>query len=252
MQAALKQKTIQDYEEGYRIYKRLSRLGYMTLPTYEVAMKLLGKLGKFDEVDRLWDQLVELDHSNQVNVERRHIDPVIAAARMQAAADEGDIQGAARVLDYMERNGIAANKVHFTSAINACVNAAQHDRAKAAQRFFDKMVANDIVPDIVAYCSLLRAYQGESSECCLRLIADMKGRGITPNKVFAENFLFTLLGIRKAQRKFTKRSMLSSLKQRSAADRQAARAFIDDLRDENIRLTLAGKVIDAALQAIPY
>ncbi|CAK9087416.1 unnamed protein product [Durusdinium trenchii] len=116
MQAALKQR---DYDEGLNIY--YNRVRYMTLPTFSIAMKLLGKCGHLDEVERLWEELVGLNLVNQV----------LAAARIDAAADDGDMGGAESVLNYMVEKDIEANVVHFTSTIRACANA-KEDLERAA------------------------------------------------------------------------------------------------------------------------
>ena len=235
MQAALKQR---DYKEGYKVYKRIQ---YMTLPTYSVSMKLLGKLAEYDEVERLWANLMELNL----------VDEVLAAARIDAAANNGDIQGAARILNYMGEKGIGANLVHFTSAINACANANAADRAKQAQVFFDRMATNGIEPNIVTYVNLLRAYSEEPSECCLHLLADMQEHGVKPNVVFAENFLFIFLKIGMGDGDWRNREFVASyLRNLNPVDLQFANSFIDDLRRSNVRLTKACKLIDAAIQMV--
>ena len=118
----------------------------MTLPTYTISIKLLGKLTQVDEVERLWGELVELDC----------VGPVEAQARIDAAADNGDIQGAAQILNFMGRKRIELDVVHFTSAINACAN---------SHHPFETMLAKGIVPDVVTYGSLLRTLKDESPQC---------------------------------------------------------------------------------------
>ena len=233
MHAALKQR---DYHEGYQVYKRVRD---KTLATYSVSIQLLGKLGQQDEVQRLWEELIKLNLVNQV----------LAAARIAAAADAGEIEAAAQVLGYMEEKGIEANVVHFTSAINACANAKDSDRAKQAQALFDTMLAKGVEPNIVTYVNLLRAFQDEPSQCCLDLLANMKEHHVKPNQVFAENFLFIFL--RKGDGDWRKQSIIAShLRKLNPVDLQFAKSFIDDLRKGNIRLNKSSQLIDSALQTV--
>lgn len=237
MQAALNQREPDDYDQGFKIYKRLR---YMTLPTYTLAMKLLGKLGEVDEVERLWDQLVELGLVNDV----------LASARIDAAADNGDIQGAVRVLDYIKKHGLEPNLLHYTNAIKACANAAEGGRAKEAQKLFDAMVAEGIQPNIVTYSNLLRAFRKEPSQCHLHILADMKDRNVKANNVFAETFLFIFL---KQPRKgcwMGQEAIVADIRKLELADLETAERFINELRGANVKLSRACKLIDAALRDV--
>ena len=239
MNAALKCK---DYQDGAEIYQRLRKLKIpMPLPTYSVAIKLLGKLKQVEEIEYLWDQLLKLDVVNHV----------VAGARIDAAADNGDIQAAKQVLRYMEEKNIEANVLHFSSSINACANANVADRAKEAQAFFDRMLANRVEPNVVTFVNLLRTFRDEPSECCLHLLADMKDHEVQPNRVFAENFLYIFL--KKPSRKgcWTKQSVIAShLRKLNPVDLQFAKSFIDDLTESKVDLTKSCKLIDSALQSV--
>ena len=230
-----------DYQEGAVIYQRFRNAQLaMNLPAYTITMKLCAKLGQFDEVQRLWAELVELDIVGQVQ----------AGARIDAAADNGDIEAAARVLNYMGEKGLETNVVHFTSAINACANAHEADRAKQAQVFFDRMVAKSVKPNIVTFVNLVRAFRDEPAECCLHLLADMEQHGVKPNIVFAENFLYIFLK-QPSKRCWTKQSVITShLRKLNPVDLQFAKSFIDDLRKANVRLNKSCKLIDSALRTV--
>lgn len=235
MHAAIKQR---EYEEGLKIYRRLR---CMTVAEFSIAMKLLGKLGRFDEVEQLWGQLVELDLVNQV----------LAAVRIDAAADAGDIQGAEAVLDYMVKNSMEAGVVHFTSAIKACANAKDTGRAQKAQLFFDRMVGKGIEPNVVTYANLLRAFRDESSQRCLLLLRDMKNRNVKPNRIFAESFLFIFLKSPLDSRCWrTLKEIIADLKKLDLSDLQAAKRFIDELRDANVKMSKSSKLIDVAIKSI--
>ncbi|CAK9045279.1 unnamed protein product [Durusdinium trenchii] len=234
MQAALKQG---DYEEGYKIYKRVI---HMTLPTYTIAMKLLGKLGRQDEVERLWGQLVEQDLVGQL----------AAGGRIDAAASIGDIQAAEQVLDYMKAKGIEANVVHFTSAINACANSDDTNRAKAAQRFLDAMLTAGLMPNTVTYGALLRALQQEPKHRLQNLLVEMKGHNVRPDTVFVECFLFTLLNSRTKGEWRRRNVIVAHLRKLPFAHLQAAKHFIDEMRDTKVRLAYSSRLIDAALREV--
>ena len=238
MQTAL---IFKDYQEGAAIYQRLSNAKVpMTLPTYTTAMKLCGKLAQLDEVERLWEELVQMDA----------VDSRAAGAHIDAAADNGDMQRAAQILDYLEEKQLEPSVVEFTSAINACANAKNADRAKQAQALFDKMVAKGVEPNIVTFVNLLRAFRDEPAQGCVHLLADMEEHDVKPNTVFAENFLYIFL---KQPRKgcWTEESVIAShLRKLNPADLQFAKSFIDDLRKANVDLNKSCKLIDSALRTV--
>ena len=234
MQAALKQG---DCQEGYQVYKKLQ---YMTLPTYTISMKLLGKLGQQDEVDRLWEELVELDS----------VGPVPAQARIDTMADNGDMQGAAKVLDYMEERRIDPNIVHYSTAIKACANAAEADRAKQAKALFATMLTRGIKPNIVTYSNLLRASRDEPTECCSQLLADMEEHDVRPDTVFAESFLYIFLK-QPSKGTWTQRKVIERhLRKLKTGDLQFAKGFIDDLRKADVRLSRSCKLIESVLERV--
>ncbi|CAK9062209.1 Pentatricopeptide repeat-containing protein At1g51965 [Durusdinium trenchii] len=234
MQAALKQG---NYEEGYEIYRRIR---HMTLPTYTISMKLLGKLGQHDEIERLWGQLMKMDIVGQPE----------ASGRIDAAADNGDIQAAVRVLHYLQEKRLEADKLHFSSAINACANAKDADRAQSAQRLFDEMLAVGLKPDIATYTNLLRALANEPRQRLLNLLTDVKNQNLTWNGVFAETFLFIFL---QSPQKgvWTKVDVIAShLRKLSLADVQTAKEFVDELKRSNVKLNKSCRLIDEAIQSV--
>ena len=235
MHAALKKR---DYEEGLKIYKRVR---HMTLPTYTISMKLLGKLGQHDEVERRWRQLVEYDL----------VDQPAAGGRIDAAADNGDIQAAVRVLDYMKGKGIEAKALHFGSAINACANSKDANRAEVAQGFFDEMLRTGLTPTIVTYATVLRAFKHEPRERLLNLLVDMKDQNVRANAVFAETFLFIFLKKPPEKGCWTAQSVIASdLRKLRLADLQTAKDFIDELKHTNVNLNKSCRLIDEAIQSV--
>ncbi|CAK9044768.1 unnamed protein product [Durusdinium trenchii] len=235
MQAALRQG---DYEEGFHIYQKVR---HMTLPTYAVSIKLLGKLGKLDEVERLWRQLVELDLVNRF----------VAGSRIDAAADSGDIQAAARVLQYMKEKGIETIDVHFNSAINACANSQDANRADIAQGFFDEMLRTGLKPTIVTYATLLRAFRQMPKERLLNLLMDMKKHNVKANAVFAESFLFIFLQKPRGKTCWREQSEIAvQIRKLPMADLRAAKEFVDEVKRSNVKLNMSSERIDVVLQLL--
>ena len=219
---------LEDYQEGSVIYRRIQNLNLpMTLPMYTTAMKLCGKLAHFEEVDELWGKLVRLGE----------IDSHAAAARIDAAADEGHIEGAKQVLDYMREENLSADVAHFTSAINACANANGAGHAKSAQRFFDRMLAQGIKPDVAVFTSLVGAFRGEPSQSFFRLLKDMKKYKLKADKVFVERFLGGSLNIPKHKdRRISGDEIEKHLWNQTHADLVAATKRIAAWRKGNFRI----------------
>ena len=210
----------------------------MHLPAYTTAMKLCGKLAWLDEVEQLWRELVETNY----------VDSRAAGARIDAAADNGDIQGATRVLDYMEEQGLEQTVAHFSSAINACANAHAADRGKEAQAFFDTMVTKGLKPDIAAYSNLLRALQDEPSQRFLDLLEDMKRQDVKVDSVFAEIFMFIFLRIGRNKR--AKEVRISHLKKLDVAHLETAKELIEKWRTDKVEMSQFCSTIDGELGSI--
>ena len=62
---------------------------------YVQALKIFGKLKDFAKVDELWTEALEVCK----------LDKFLASARMAAAAEQGDIEGAAAILDQVNASG---------------------------------------------------------------------------------------------------------------------------------------------------
>ena len=83
-------------------------------PTFATAMKTYAKLGNNSRVREIWAAAREACP----------LDALLAAARIDAAAAEGDVLTAAELLDEMNRTGVGIDIAHVTSAIRACWEAA--------------------------------------------------------------------------------------------------------------------------------
>ena len=79
-----------EYREGAEIFERgQQRCEFMDAPMYTQALKIFGKLKDFAKVDELWSEALEICKLNKF----------LVSARLGAAADKGDIEGAAATLD---------------------------------------------------------------------------------------------------------------------------------------------------------
>ena len=114
-------------------------------PVYTLAMKLFAKLGLMNRVREIWR---EARGSCELN-------EALAAARIDAAADEGDVESAAGVLDELiNTKNCEVDLGHFTSAIHACATA-QHSSHNAALFLFDRLLEMRLEPDVAAFSALV-------------------------------------------------------------------------------------------------
>eukprot|EP00438_Fugacium_kawagutii_P021081 Skav205904 [mRNA] locus=scaffold123:385529:386539:+ [translate_table: standard] len=238
MQSALE---CRRYQEGANMFRHLQEAkAPMNLPIYTTAIKLYGKLGRQEEVNKLWQQMVGLDRVGQVN----------AAACIDAFAGNGNITGAGEVLEYMENESVEVNMQHFSSAINACANSDEAYRGKAAQFLFKGMLERKLQPNIVTYTNLLRALRRSPGQDLLDILSDMKTRGVTANVVFAENFFYTFL---KQPRKGCWRNeedIASDIRKLPKGDLQTAKAKMDDFVSAGVKLNASCRRIKAALESL--
>ena len=145
------------------------------------GLKIFGKLRNQTRVDQIWSEALQ-----EGLVER-----LVAAARIEAAADMGDITGAATGLDYMMQHDLDADVPSFNSAINACRNA-DPPSPSAAMYVFDAMLNRSLQPTVVTFTGLMRAHVKAKSAILKGIYSDMQARGIKPDNVLAEAFLFAI------------------------------------------------------------
>ena len=83
------------YKEAEKLFDKLRHASKaLEPPAYTIAMKLLGKLGRVEEVEELWTELVQDGKVNKIN----------AQGRIDAAASAGDIESAVSILRWMEEH----------------------------------------------------------------------------------------------------------------------------------------------------
>ena len=119
---------------------------------------------------------------------------MLAAARLDAAGEEGDMLGAAAVLDTMQRKQVEPNLIHFSSAVRVC-RTADGLNYKVARYFLDKVLERRIAPDVVFFTSLMQTYSRADLEYCTSAYGRMVDLGISPDPFFARVYLSAVLRI---------------------------------------------------------
>lgn len=85
-----------EYRQGAKMFEQgQQRCKFMNAPMYTQALKIFGKLKDFAKVDELWAEALEVCELNKF----------LVSARLEAAADKGDIEGAAATLDLVNESG---------------------------------------------------------------------------------------------------------------------------------------------------
>ena len=209
---------------------------------YAIALKLYGKLHKLDEVRELWAELQGMGHVNKI----------LALARLTAAADNGDIDSAREVLAYMEKKGIKANRFHMFSAINACANSNDENRARDATGLFHEMLDKGLEINIVTYSSLARSLKGSPNTQLLDLLDNMKAQGVKANNVFAENFLYIFLKQPSKGCWMNEDAITTDLEKLGIDDLKVAKDVLDEFKASGIKLNKSciriGRVLESLLR----
>ncbi|CAE7819236.1 FCA [Symbiodinium sp. CCMP2592] len=220
------------YKQGALIYSKLCSLNInRTAPAFTSALTIHSKLGNKDAVREIWtDAMRECD-----------LDAALAAARISAAAAEGDVQTAATVLDQMNVRGVAIDVGHLSAAIRACWEA-EGSHHNAAKYLFNLHKELHLQPNVITFACLIGAYMTAPLEEVLVAYTEMKELGILPNTVFAESYLVTVL--RKPKKApWDEDEMLDALHTRSPERIAAARQAIDDFKAEGVSLsTLSSRI----------
>eukprot|EP00438_Fugacium_kawagutii_P017124 Skav204440 [mRNA] locus=scaffold1093:250248:251300:+ [translate_table: standard] len=169
------------FQEGALIYDDCQRRFQINhTPMFAAALKVLGKCGRQQRVREVWKDALKMGDGG--------LDTSLALARMSAAAEEGDLNTSAKVLDLMIENNVSVGVIHLSSAIRCCCSQGrkQHQLAKY---FFDLFPRFGICPNIVTFSSLMQAYISAPLKQILAAYEEMKRLSIKPNKVFAEVYL---------------------------------------------------------------
>lgn len=173
----------QKYEEGSSLYNKWLQAGGLDHePLYVFAIKIFGKLGEAEKVREVYERALKA----------LKLSEILAAARINAAADEGDVEAAAAVLDEMENASLLVNVAHVSSAIRACSGWGKNGH-KAAEYLFRLLPRLGLEPNIVLFTCLVRAYHTASLDELILVYREMKDLQVAPNHVFAETYIVSLL-----------------------------------------------------------
>lgn len=233
----------QEYQEGALIYQRCrKRCTVYQEPTFAAALKIYGKLGDSQKVRQVWTDTLKLEKLNEV----------LAAARIDAAADSGDVETAAEVLDLMVDSGLEIDLVHVNSAIRSCWGWHGKGRraTEAAKYFFNLLPRFRLRPDIVAFSTLIGALQAGQLDDILSAYAEMKSLQIQPNSAFAETYLVTLL---QKDRKGILRTVddaVDFLRPKPQERLQAARKALSHFDSAEVKLTALSSIIQKGLKRL--
>ena len=232
------------YKAGAKIYGDLCNQGIAkTSATYSAALKIFAKMGDNKTVRDIWQEA----KSNPMC----EVNEPLAAARIDAAAEEGDVQSALLVLDDMFQKNISVNIAHITSAIRACWTAGGVSY-KTADRLFSLSLSLGLEPNIVTFACLAGAYVTAPLARPLTLYADMKNRSICPNEAFADAYLASVLQKPKAD-SWPRKQLLVELRKlqgRCPARIKAARSALANFKGLGVDLFDFAQRVDAAIRKL--
>ena len=229
-------------QEGARAYERLCDSNLTkTSPTISAALKIYSRLGQNQTVREIWDEAKS----------SMKIDELMAAARIEAAAAEGDVETAATVLDDMSRSAVEIDALHVTSAIRACWEAPGR-RHSAAKCLYQLLLDRGLTPNIVTFTCLMGAYATAPLHDSVAVLREMTKYGVIPNPVFAETYLTSILMVVKAEaiKLRTGQKFADYLRQREPERLKAARDALAEFRAAGIYLSGLSLCIDEALQLL--
>ena len=162
---------------------------------------------------------------------------------MDAAADLGDIAGAAGVIDFMAKNEIDIDVFVFNSAINACKNTRPPSHS-AAMFLLNALLERGLQPSVVTFTNLVGAHQRAKLSKLESLLHQMDLYGIQPDNVFAETYLSTLTyGL--LQNVYTFEAAKAKLADVPEERLKAAKAAMHRFVDEGVELTKLCKFMKA-------
>ncbi|CAE7530084.1 unnamed protein product [Symbiodinium natans] len=181
------------YRAGVALYERLCNLELnKEVLTFNLALKLYGKTGNWSSVKQVWQEARAA----------YRMDETMAAARLVAAADEGDIRTAAEVLDEMVQMNLSADVGHFTSALRACT-AAEHKAYNAAMFLFNSMLNMSLTPDVQVFTALISTFAGRPVSDFQRIRHEMDELGVQPTWLFADAYLKALFSVPQKDRRLS-------------------------------------------------
>lgn len=175
------------------------------------------------------------------------VNHIVASARIDAAADDGDIKQAATVLDHMQNKSLEIGLLHVNSAMRSCWGMGKNNAA-AARYFFDLMPEIGLKPDHVSFTTLVGAHQKASLDKILLAYEEMKSSGIKPSRAFAETCIITMLQFEKTKYYGEPKQIASYLQGTSPARLKAVEDVFADFKSAGINLSVLCIRVEKALQ----
>lgn len=234
MNAALR---CRKYAEGATCYERCRQTCQeFDEPVFATALKIFGRLQQPEKVRKIWTKAKE----------KFKLSEMLVSSSLQAAADEGDVQTAAAMLDLLNTSNLEINVLPITMAIRSCWGMGT-TRHRAAKYFWDLFPKFGLKPTIVSFTALVGSYTGAPLEYVLSAKVEMESLGIHPDRVFAETYLVSLL-----QLDFSRLRAISAVQdalQNVPSDRlHAARRGIADFEAAGVEQTTLCRKLKTALE----
>ena len=210
-----------------------------TSPTFTSALKIFAELGHKDTVREIWQ---EAQHSLDLSEQ-------LAPARIDAAAAEGDVETAALLLDEMNRSRVDINIPHVTSAIRACWTA-EGNRWRAAEFLFQMSLDLRPQPTLATLACLAGASKTAPLKKVLGVYEMMDDKGLEPNKVFAEIYLISVVGLQKKEsgKRYHTGELISYLRECSQDRLDSARSALESFNAAGVELSVLCRDLSLALE----
>ena len=218
------------YEEAAEMYTRLRNLksSKISCGLLVHGLKTFGRLHDKDMVDNIWLEILQRDWMSKKR----------AAVRLSAAAEMGDIVGAASVLDLMANRAIIPSCNDYGLAICACKNSNHSRRHEVAIYLFDTMIRKSIQPKAVTFLNLVGAHRTAPLHQIEDVLSKMSACRIIPNQDVTEAYVNALFEDRETLSKVSdKEAFIQLISQTSSQRQQAARRFLQDMTSQGIELS---------------
>ena len=234
-----------EYQAGAALFDKCQQASsILDAPVYGLAIKIHGKLGNHEMVRKVWNQTLRDCNFTEI----------LAAARISAAADEGDVETAAEILDLMDNTkGVAIDVHHVSSAMKACWGWKKRMNI-VAQYFFDLLPKFGLKPNLIAYTNLIGAFKTANLQEIVAAYGEMKRQQISPDQIFAETFLTSVMQLKKGvfwTPEEIRAAMLEKERLEVVERSQAAREALADFEKAGVRLTRLSVKVRQALERLP-
>ena len=234
-----------EYQAGASLFEKCQQAGsILDAPVYSFAVRIHGKLGNHEMVRKVWNQTLR----------DCNFTDILATARISAAADEGDVETAAEILDLMNNTkGVAIQVHHVSSAMKACWGWKKRMN-RVAQYFFNLLPKFRLKPNLIAYTNLIGALGIGNLQEVVAAYGDMKRQRISPDTIFAETFLTSVMQLKKGvfwSPEKIRDAMLEKDRVEVVERSQAAREALADFEKAGVRLTRLSVKVQQALERLP-